>query len=587
MFAIDTDLPITNADIAKEFANGPIPIVSVQPLSEQALSIYRLLDWSGIKLESWQAEQWVRERLYTIAEQQADKSIREKFLVREISQRELLGVLEYADSEQLLGFSKDLILLSGTQPEIERLLRDKFDNILYFANDCEKHELITFLLESPDIRNRFDLAADVLRSSENLEELTWLTEQIGADRILASGHENLKECYAQAVFKGFAASLTLPAPLPKDATVEQCKVYTQQLTEVLEEIMEYCLSHELAGSKAAMDLLRTAASDIADLRFEESLYQDSPAALTERLNINRTMLQIELMYGVNVSYGSNDFLDVFGLFRTSTVARWSAKDVEEIADVLAAIPEKHLLFSPNLREIQRVTSLGPGVLGARYGNGTIKIADLTISHQGMMRAYQGVSSLKIVLAHEIGHGIQIGAGRSGIDYDNGPSFEAGEERYDFDEYLVLSGWTVIERDRYEISEDGEFIILDGEPYKPEEPIVHDGRNMVLVFHPEQDLLFAYDSDAKFSYRPYSRTSPWEDFAEAFAEYLYLPERLIEMAPEKFLHLELEFRRYHNDEKIKRLLDAALQKAREPQLTLNAPPPSLLAVVNAKDIDWVM
>ena len=78
-------------------------------------------------------------------------------------------------------------------------------------------------------------------------------------------------------------------------------------------------------------------------------------------------------------------------------------------------------------------------------------------------------------------------------------------------------------------------------------------------HAGGQLIASYVADAHFSHDPYAKASPWEDYAEAFCEYLFLPERLIEHAPEKFQFLEEEFKRYSNNEALMQRLEAALER----------------------------
>ena len=88
----------------------------------------------------------------------------------------------------------------------------------------------------------------------------------------------------------------------------------------------------------------------------------------------------------------------------------------------------------------------------------------------------------------------------------------------------------------------------------------EGEEVIFQYDEDTQVLIRYDANSQFSSRWYARTSPWEDFAEAFSEYLLAPEQLIAAAPEKFQHLELELRRYQNDERIQTLLTRSLENS---------------------------
>ena len=286
-------------------------------------------------------------------------------------------------------------------------------------------------------------------------------------------------------------------------------------------------------------------------------------ALREIANVYTLAASLEFRFGVNITYGTGDYLGITekkGDILHQREGRWTSEQVLDIARVLEAIPEDHLVFSPLLREIQRVDSLG-SAFAARYVDGVVKIANSTINSQYIEAAYDGENSLVMVLAHELGHSIQIGAGPSWFreTEDGKHIIEIGENRYDFDEWMSLSGWEIIDSNRW--SGGGWLpLVLDGTVVEIGVPIEHAGKEIVLV-PMGRGILASFDAEAGFSHDPYSHASPWEDFAEAFCEYLFLPERLIEHAPEKFLHLELELRKYERHKTIQALLTDAIDKAR--------------------------
>jgi hypothetical protein len=239
------------------------------------------------------------------------------------------------------------------------------------------------------------------------------------------------------------------------------------------------------------------------------------------------------------------------------------KDIAEIDSILAGLPEGRLLLTPLIHRIELVETLGENVLGARYqDDGRIKIARIALDHPGISAAVHNVSSLVFVLTHELGHSFQIGGGKAGYVIEGGViDFAPGEPTIDFREFAALAGWEVIEPQRYELGERFGIVVLDGRELPCGAPVEHRGRRIVLSLNPFTGILVSVDADAEFSRRWYSRTSPWEDFAEAFAYYHTCPEILIIDAPQKFRHLDEEFRRYSTDPQLQGLLRAALSIGR--------------------------
>ncbi len=167
------------------------------------------------------------------------------------------------------------------------------------------------------------------------------------------------------------------------------------------------------------------------------------------------------------------------------------------------------------------------------------------------------------MAHEIGHALQIGDGPGGIYFPDhtDPYFGSGEEVHDFDEWINLSGWKAYDRARISPGERPGTVKVDGVELPLATPVELDGCRVILQYNPGWNLLTSYNADADFSSRWYAKTSPWEDFAEAFSEYLYLPERLINDAPHKFKHLEQEFKRYEDNRELEQQLQRSLARKR--------------------------
>ena len=168
--------------------------------------------------------------------------------------------------------------------------------------------------------------------------------------------------------------------------------------------------------------------------------------------------------------------------------------------------------------------------------------------------YPKVSSLQVVLTHELGHSIQLGRDGGGVVGDH---YTPGEASFDFDEFVRLGGWAVYLPDSYQITNGGAAVKIEGHEYPIDRPVKFHGEFVTFLFDGWQ--LSSYKSAAPFSLRWYSRTTPWEDWAEGFAEYNLMPQRLITFAPEKFQYFEDEFGKYSDRKDLQKLLDDNLKQ----------------------------
>ena len=83
---------------------------------------------------------------------------------------------------------------------------------------------------------------------------------------------------------------------------------------------------------------------------------------------------------------------------------------------------------------------------------------------------------------------------------------------------------------------------------------------MLVHDEITDQIYSYRKDAAFSLGVRFRTlNPWEDWVEAFTEYIYLPERLITYAPQKFIYFEQELRKYEDEPDLLEKLNSRLMR----------------------------
>jgi hypothetical protein len=420
----------------------------------------------------------------------------------------------------------------------------------------------------------------VLESSEDLETLVLIVRAIGIENLPNS--KEITELTAIAYFYPPLRSSLCQGYLDQDSSIQEVETSIQQLYSLYRSVLEEHPEDGMYGATDTARDIRAMATEslsvldtrkaLLDQRIAELQEQSANGALDEAvtkdllLNFYNTHLKIaelQLSFGVSISYGVTTPLDFYVDPEATSVPDWTLEELQSLEASLNAIPEGHLLFSPLLFEIQKVKYLDPGVLAARYYDGVIKVVQSAGKSDELAKHYPTVDALSFVLTHEIGHGIQIGDGN--LDYENldPNTIDDGEQRYSFDDYVELSHWEVISPERWQLIEpwsryDSYKVTLDGQLYLIGEPIEHNGRKIILQLRGD-DILLACSSESEFASRWYAKVSPWEDFAEAFAEYIHCPERLIECAPHKFLFIEEEFRKYQND---RALLDLAEKRVKE-------------------------
>ena len=510
------------------------------------------LEWPRAELVM--AAAWIRQELLGLAEGLADPALRSRFLDPQISLAELIEVMHHVTPEQRVGFAAALAR-GAAGGEAEQFFTDKLDNIIRAMSLSERVAAADCFLAA----GRGEWVVMLLRCSRDQTMLEELVTTIGAERLLALGAE-ARECVAQARVGGALRGISF--------SLEGCTDIhgmRSQLEGALNEVVNRCLAHpDLLDSATTRHFVLVALDDLRQLG-EDLARAASVAETAEVLRVHAASAALEFRYGVNIRRGEGDLLDrecehaevitgATGWLERALIrppAGWREQDIADICAVLERIPEGILLFTDLLRDIEYVDTLGWGVLGARYhADGRIKIAAAAIDNHEFVKHYGEVSSLAIVLAHEIGHGLQIGDGAAGFSFaPGGEGFAPGEAAIDFDEYAALSGWRMIARARVAAGRGDGTVVIDGQEYSLKEPARLDGELVNLVYDPFRQLLLTYHVDAEFTARWYSRVNPWEDFAEAFSCYLMCPEKLIAEAPRKFAFFEREFGRYRGSGEI--------------------------------------
>jgi hypothetical protein len=252
---------------------------------------------------------------------------------------------------------------------------------------------------------------------------------------------------------------------------------------------------------------------------------------------------------------------------------WTPKLEERVMSAFRLVPEAERLMTPRLREIA-LSKLAAGNAAQRSRSGRVSVGYPGQIFRGNDSGYQGVPFLTRLLVHELGHGIQMGHEGAVNKWNpsTGEMYSPNNPLIDYKGFCDLSGWRVVGWFEQSAVVQNVAITIAGKEYPFERPIKIDlplepeagsvriTCTVILRASKADNLVFCHAPDAQFSLSSYAMTNPQEDFAEAFTEYILCPERLIELAPEKFHFMEIHFR-VHQTANNSRLLTSAQRALR--------------------------
>ena len=472
-----------------------------------------------------------------------DSEQRQRFSKEGLSERERTRVLGFARSGDLTHFIEQVAQLAESDSAVKSYLNNKLNNALNYTNVAERATIIKNALEK---KNGENLVLGCMRASESFAELKSLVQAVGDKALLKCSMAEIKDLTAYVVLAPKVRDATIPALLTQTPTKENLKT--------LEKAWQTALDNRIGAINSNTECSSTSIAKRwqSIFEYEKKFVQAELKAAKkdpercEVLNAALLRLEISSIYALKIS--DSDML-------VAGAGKWASAELGDLKTTLGDLNSAVLLSTPLLTEIQRASMPSrPNVLGARYGNGVIRVFDATFGSREIEVFYPKVSSLQVVLTHELGHAIQLGKDGGGVVGDH---YSPGEVSFDFDEFVRLGGWAVYLPDSYEITNSGASVKIEGKEYPIDRPVKFHGELVTFLFDGWQ--LSSYKSAAPFSLRWYSRTTPWEDWAEGFAEYNLMPERLITFAPEKFQYFEDEFGRYSDRKDLQKLLDQSLRQ----------------------------
>ena len=477
------------------------------------------------------AKSLIRGLFNTAASTIKDPQYREYFANPGLSDKQLIEALAFVESAERMKCVRALLYLSATYPQIENFLAQKLNNILHFTSTSEKSALIKELLKPESGAPSPEHIRKILGASVDLEQMCQIVADCGKAGLLSLNHNLINEFIARSSILTETRKI-LSSNAGEQPEAPQARL--DKLEAMLEAAGAACICDSAcARTVAARRLLRAISSHLSEVRALRHEEKD-PCVRDAAIEQMTARLNVEFHYGLNLADERKN--------TANTHRRWSIHEIEEAREALQRIPEGRLIFTPKLHTIQRVGTLGEHILGMRTDSGIIKIADDAVAHPYVELAYRGESSFQITLTHELGHAIQLGPEGPGLEEaGHEVTIAPGDPCYNFREFMQLSKWQVIAEDRYKIEDAGLSVVLDGVSLPVGVPCRFQDQRIILVYN--QGLLLSYDTDAQFSLIDYSRSNPWEDWAESFCEYIMLPQRLLKFAPQKFMYFEEEFRKY--------------------------------------------
>ncbi len=486
-----------------------------------------------------------------------DSAVRDRFLDPATTEKELTEVLKYLPPKERTAFFQTLYSLSGVDSDVDQYLTGKLDNALFYYKVSEKMQLMRDLYQTREDPRSVQFMRSICRSSSYYASLEAVVHTVGEKNLLNMGDPELHEYASIVMLRQTFDKIKWPNK-PGVGNHEGTTEYAaDRLENGLSSLVTFLSENQgLVGSDMYRVYVESVLDNLMRLEGAKSQYQQDHNLESYKTAIGLVYekIQTELTYGVLLT--EEEFNPMEGKWGAS----WREKDIVDVRATLKDIGESKILMTPLLSEIERVTTLGPYVLAARFWDGVVRVASLTLDQPSISQMYGGeVSSLQAVLTHELGHALQIGLDGEPFHAEDTAEVEfgKGEPIYEFKDWLSISGWSVIPKESYTLSQDGNSVCIGDQELALGKAVEFNGKRVVLDYF--WGNLITRDADAGFSSYDYSQTSPWEDFAEAFAEYHLTPERLIELAPLKYKFLEQEFHRHQFRDDLKRQLDERLAR----------------------------
>jgi hypothetical protein len=250
--------------------------------------------------------------------------------------------------------------------------------------------------------------------------------------------------------------------------------------------------------KAYQDLFAAMFLDAKDIEGWRGKSREDKIALFNRMSPE---IAVEVRHNVNLTAGDGG--------RTS----WTRDDILSLDEALLNLPSRFVLENRQLGEIQMIGPARDPVSGRPIGgdaNDSSGVIRLVTRLDAMGNRIPGVDLATVI--HEVGHFLD----------DENPRWQ---------EFKNISGWRDVDTSRASDILAG---LSDGDWALGSELGFADAPNERFIVQKNGDQVFAYKESQKDSFvRGYGTSTPFEDFATCFEEFVTDPENLRKKNPDKF------------------------------------------------------
>lgn len=477
--------------------------------------------------------------------------------------------------DNLSSVIKEIFSFAATDKERASLVSFTLPSLIRLCSIESKRHILSLALKEPGKNLRKRLCYGALRSAANREELLALLSPVKSRLLVECGSRKLTEIVAKALVLKALEPLAVPAPMwePrfKENNVKNRRAARSRVHELesaarrgLEalERLDF-LSHKprlksetrpIIPARPLHDARMTLGWIVKSAEKLRPGQQPTYGRLREFVNTASRRLSMERSDGIR-------------LLQSHTLPDrdlWKPRLVERFTSAFHLIPEAERIMTPQLREFA-LSKLKDGRTAAqRCAHGRIAFDYPGQLFRGPDNRYEGVSSLTMLVLHEVAHSIQMGHEGTTIEYDHasGELLSPNNPLVDLKGFLEISGWRALGHIETSAFIRDIAVRLEGKLYPLGRPIridlpLHPDENTsrtrhTVVLRRSGNMLYSHNPDARFSLDNYALTDPIEDWAEAFTEYIICPDRLIELAPEKFHYMEIHFRVYRTARDVARL-----------------------------------
>ena len=393
------------------------------------------------------------------------------------------------------------------------------------------------------IRQLTSLALD---SCPDRKALTRCVAQLGAGGLYESGNLRTKNVVAFVEISKALQKVPLPRPLAKNTPAPKVNKQLQEIKKVLEE--------RLATVKRQHPFLNTTVGHRYKKILQNALvHLDHDRRRTHGV-ANRRALANMYIKKINIETSHNIEISNERNASGTSVVVWTQSTLKSLEKALAALPERLITVTPKLAQLRLVSELNQAY-GQRDGTGLVKIATNSIKDSSIYTQYKGHDSLKLVILHELGHSIKFGPYSDGPQKKHSISDLSKQSNpvIDLADFMKISDWRVVDPSLFKVTNGGQSILLAGKHFALGDPAAYNDTLVIFRYDGGKQTLYSHDAAARFPVQSYGRYNPWEDFTESLTDYTFIPERLIEFAPWKFVYFEQRFRRHATNERVMQAL----------------------------------